>query len=295
MIKFWEQAATSLSARLFSVGGAALVFWVWAVTVWSISRGGWPYLQGVLRPLFEADNATTLLVALIALVIVVWTSSIIVERLTVPVLRLLEGYWPAVVNSLRDRMIRGWRKNLDELSILPATGSEPSALTTAQVRVQRFPLDEDLMPTRIGNILRGGERHPTYWYGLDAVIVWPHLWLLLPAQVRGDLAQARSQLDHAVAAFIWAAIACGLVLVWPWSVVISAATAWVIWRWWIPNAAENYATLVIATFDTHRFDLYDALHYPRPKTPTQEKNLGIALSRSLWSSLETAPPKYAND
>lgn len=295
MITFWEQGATSLSARLFSAGGAALVFWLWAVTVWSIPRGGWPYLQGVLRPLFEADHATLLLAVLIALVVIVWTSSLVVERLTLPVLRLLEGYWPSLLDSRRDKMIGRWQKKLDALSTLPADASTPAVPTTAQVRVQRFPLDEDLMPTRIGNILRGGERHPAYWYGLDAVIVWPHLWLLLPAQMRGDLAHARSQLNRAVAAFIWAVLACGFVFVWPWSAIVGAATAWVIWRWWIPHAAENYATLIVAVFDTHRFALYDALRYPRPKGPALEKKLGEALTTSLWSSLHKAPPRYTTD
>lgn len=40
------------------------------------------------------------------------------ERLTPPVLRLLEGYWPAFVDLLRDRMISRWQKKLDALSSL---------------------------------------------------------------------------------------------------------------------------------------------------------------------------------
>lgn len=311
MIKFWEQAATSLSARLFSAGEAALAFWLWAVTLWSIPRGGWSYLQGMLRPLFEVDRATVLLAVLVALVIVVWTSGLVVERLTLPILRLLEGYWPPFAESRRDKMIGRWQEKVGALESENPDASVPSEQSPAQVRVHRFPLDKDFMPTRIGNILRGGERHPYYWYGLDAVIVWPHLWLLLPEQVRGDLAQARSQLDRAVAAFIWAVLGCVVVLaywivwvgqspavvmgVFAIGVLLSAATAWAIWRWWIPNAAENYATLIIAVFDTHRFALYDALHYPRPKSPAQEKKLGEALTTSLWSSLHSAPPKYTGD
>jgi hypothetical protein len=290
MTKFWEESASALSARLFAAGGSALVFWVWAFTVWSIQQGGWRYVRGTVQTLLEQQNLAPVVALVVGVVVVVWTSSLIVERLTVPVLRLLEGYWPSIADPLRNLLVKHWQKRVDALSDPPAGGAEPQVrLTAAQVRMWRFPAGVDVMPTRIGNIIRGGERRPAYWYGLDAVIVWPQLWLILPLQARNDLTQVRQQLDRSVAAFTWTVIACGLGLVWPPAGLGGLAAAWVIWRWWIPNAAQDYATLVSAVFDTQRFALYDTLHYARPTSPANEKAHGEALTRSLWSDLARAP------
>lgn len=63
------------------------------------------------------------------------------------------------------------------------------------VKLRQFPiLREEVMPTRIGNTIRAGETRPWHWYGLDTVIVWPQLWLVLPQRVCGDVTTARRQL-----------------------------------------------------------------------------------------------------
>jgi hypothetical protein len=294
--KFWEASASALSARLFAAGGSALVFWVWAFSVWCIRQGGWPYLQGTVQTLFVQKDLALVLALVVGGVVVVWTSSLIVERLTIPVLRLLEGYWPGIADPLRNLLVNHWQKKVDALSDpQPRSASSQLRLTTAQVRMWRFPASGDVMPTRIGNIIRGGERRPAYWYGLDAVIVWPQLWLILPGQARNDLTHVRQQLDRSVAAFTWTVIACGLGLVWLPAGLAGVAAAWVIWRWWVPNAAQDYATLVSAVFDTQRFALYDSLHYARPTSPADEKAHGEALTRSLWSDPASAPRANSAD
>jgi hypothetical protein len=293
MTKFWERTASSLSNRLFAAGGSALVFWAWALTVWSIRQGGWSYARVTLQPLFEQQAVAPLLALIVAVVVIVSASSLVVERLTLPVLRLLEGYWPRLAQRVRKWLVERWQAKLESLSSsLEDDADSPVRLTSAEVRMWRFPTGEDVMPTRIGNIIRGGERRPWYWYGLDAVIVWPQLWLILPKQARSDLTQSREQLDRAVSAFTWALISCVFAVVWLPALFIGAATAWAIWRWWVPNAAENYAILLTAVFDTHRFSLYDTLHYPRPSGPAEESALGKALTRSLWSDLASAPSTY---
>ena len=64
------------------------------------------------------------------------------------------------------------------------------------------------MPTSIGNILRAAERRPADKYGLDAIIVWPRLWLLLPEATRTELRAAYGSLDLATATVIWGVLFC---------------------------------------------------------------------------------------
>lgn len=291
---FWSATGSALSARLLASAGPTSVFWVWAFAVWSIPRGGWSHVERTLHPLLVGTGTAALLGVAVVALVVVTTSHLLVGRLTMPVLRLLEGYWPAVLGALRERRVTRWQAKAQELTT-PSLPGKPARYTpaVASAKLRAFPPHPQVMPTRIGNIVRAGERRPATWYGLDAVIVWPQLWLVLPEQPRADLVAARGALDRTVTAFVWALLSCGLSLVWPPAALIGAGVAVTIWRWWIPAAATNYATLVGAVFDTHRIALYDALRYPRPPTPADEPALGRALTRSLWDDPSQAPSAYA--
>ena len=74
------------------------------------------------------------------------------------------------------------------------------ALTYAQLESQlkRFPTQpERMMPTRLGNVLRAAEGRSAAKYGLDSIICWPALWLVLPEAAKTELQAARSELDRA--------------------------------------------------------------------------------------------------
>lgn len=295
MNKFWEGTAGTLSTQLLSKNGPALVFWVWALTIWAFGQGGWSSLEDSLRPWFSDTHATAVLALTVAALIVVTASTLVVERLTLPVLRALEGYWPSWCNWISTRRIAAWRAKADQLEreILAAhDAKDEGRLAAAQTRSRALPTGAHAMPTRIGNIIRAGERRPYAWYGLDPIIVWPQLWLVLPEQPRTDLAEARSQLDRSVTAFTWALLSGSLGILWPPAVPVSLLVAVGIWWWWIPNTASAYATLLSAVFDTYRFTLYDALHYPRPTSPASEPDQGRALTRSLWIDTDKAPAAY---
>ena len=69
------------------------------------------------------------------------------------------------------------------------------ARITSQLR--RWPDSSPLLPTRLGNTLLAAETHPADKYGLDAVRLWPHLWLLMPDPTRAAVGTARESLDRA--------------------------------------------------------------------------------------------------
>jgi hypothetical protein len=63
---------------------------------------------------------------------------------------------------------------------------------------QYYPNKDRLLPTALGNILRAGEDITTDRYGLDAVVVWPRLYPLLPKELKSILNDLRNQLDFSI-------------------------------------------------------------------------------------------------
>ena len=78
------------------------------------------------------------------------------------------------------------------------------------------PLFNQLMPTRLGNILRAAEQRPLERYGLDAIICWSRLWLLLPDAVKKDLQEARADLNSAARVWLWSLLFIGWVSLGAW-------------------------------------------------------------------------------
>ena len=157
------------------------------------------------------------------------------------------------------------------------------------------PRDGLGMPTRLGDILRAAEYRPYFKYGLDAVICWYALWLLLPDSVKTELVQARTVLDNAARGWLWGA----LFLVWtPWSwwaipvgVLIPALTYYV----GILGAASLFGELMVTAYDLYRFKLYDSLHLPRPTSPALEpKQDGPRVTNLLWGGLNEPGLHYAD-
>jgi len=162
--------------------------------------------------------------------------------------------------------------------------------------MMRSPRRDGLgMPTRLGDILRAAEYRPNFKYGLDAVICWYALWLLLPDSVKTELVQARTVLDNAARGWLWGA----LFLVWtPWSwwaipvgVLIPALTYYA----GILGAAALFGELMVTAYDLYRFKLYDSLHLPRPTSLALEpKQDGPRVTNLLWGGLNEPGLHYAD-
>src|SRR5689334_11635598 len=112
---FWSTIAGKLSERWAAILAPAVVFWAFAMLAWVYSGGGSQRLNDINSRLAGA-NATASVAALLAVLLVLTSSVIVVQRLTLPVLRLLEGYWPSTVQCLTDWRYRMMvaRKAADE-------------------------------------------------------------------------------------------------------------------------------------------------------------------------------------
>jgi hypothetical protein len=325
-------------AFAFWVGGLAAIWW--HSHRQAVRAHGWAHALSATATGLHQLPGLAQGVVIVAALLLVAVSALAAERLTTPLLRLLEGYgWHP--QWLRDRLIgyrRGrythWAEQRDnltrqqllgilkpeeffeledleqadpdtdplrlmELRQLRAAGLDArltGQLGRARARLRRMPRQDALgMPTRLGDILRAAERRPADKYGLDTIACWPALWLLLPAEAKTELVQARSALDNAARTWLWSA----LFVVWtPWTwlalpiaVVVPAVAYYV----GILTAATAFGELTVTAFDLYRFLLYDQLRLPRPASPAAERRQsGRRVTAFLWSGLNEPGLNYTN-
>lgn len=282
----WTGLGDRLAERfIVAVLTPAFVFWAGGLVAWA-APDRW---RDVGHWIAHLSTPAAIAVAAGALVVVV-ASGAVVGRFQLGVIRLLEGYWPARLDRLRDRLVErrtDWVGPAEERVQVLADGledrppNEQEEFARLDERLRRMPESGRRMPTRLGNILRAAEALPRAKYGLDAPKCWPRLWLVLPDSTRSELNAARAALDAGAATWLW-----GLLFV-----------IWTVWAWWaapagllvaagsyvwMVRAATTYADLIESAFDVHRGALYQALRWPLPADAGEELALGEALTLYLW-------------
>jgi len=302
---FW----TGLGGRLADRWVAALFspafgFWAAGLLAWAQrpQNGGWPdrllalgrQLQGM--PLLIQGSY------LLALLVVITLSGLALRRIAQPALRVLAGYWPARLNraAARLRARLSDRSDRDRAQLRQLAASPRDELNPAQIaerarlerRLRRIPAQRAArMPTRLGNVLQAGEARTRNRYGLDPLVCWPRLWLLLPDTARQEVTAAYTSLLLAVQVLI-----CGLLF-----------TVWTIWAWWaLPAgllvavaayartlaAAAAFADLLESCFDLYRPLLYQALRWPPASDPGAERTSGVRLSTYLHAGSRQPEPVF---
>lgn len=200
------------------------------------------------------------------------------------------------------------------------TPIEQNTLVRIRQSLREMPIAyADLMPTRLGNLLRAAERQPLNKYGLDAIICWSRLWMLLPEAVRKDLQEARSDLNAAARLWLWSILFCGwsfFGMAWnsvnrspawvlpkvclfdqlkifscgwsllsegilaTWALWLGLLSAWFAYKWAI-DAARTYGALIEASFDIYRHLLYESQRWYLPPDPKEERRVGGELTQYL--------------
>jgi hypothetical protein len=305
MADFWGAVGEKLADRWAAISAPALVFWVGGVLAWVVGSGGFRALRKPASWL-AAQPGPTQIALIIAAALGIAASGLVVSRLTMPVLRLMEGYWPRFLEGARRPLVERARRRAESINAefqvvaaavlsanQPPTAEQEASYISLSRRKRRFPGSGRYQPTRIGNTLRAGEGRPAEKYGLDAVALWPHLWLLLPDSTRDELVAARSSLDSAVSAFVWGMLFNVCSVFTPWAAVagicVAAASYWL----WVPGRTEVYADLVEAAFDLHRLSLYRQLRWPLPADPQDERVRGRQLTAYLLRGASGTTPSFS--
>lgn len=311
LASFWAGLGDSLAERwLAAIFSPAFLFYAGGLVAWTSAHGGTDDWGRIER--WMSSRSTVVQVALlVGALLVITVSGVIAQRVALPVLRLLEGYWPRWLDPVRRRLVDRQSRRFERAdarfqALAPkieagtASSAEKREYTAADRSLRRFPSDPDptdpnrLMPTRLGNILRAAESRPVDKYGLDAVRCWPRLWLVLPEAVKEEVNAARAVLDSAATVWLF-----GLLFivwsVWAWWAALVGVAACVGAYVWMLGSAEMFGVLVESAFDLHRSALYRALRWPLPENPAAEHATGEALTAYLWwGSVEQTPSFTTN-
>jgi hypothetical protein len=292
--KFWERIGENVADQWFGAGIIpAAAFWGYGAVI------AWVVVGTPLHTLV-AQYETLVIIVVLCLVIV---SSHIMQSLVLPTMRLLEGYgWHPIIRRPlierqrlhREKLFHRYQTIAEHEADRPLSRDERARFHQIDQTLHRMPSPDSMMPTQLGNILRAAEERPMQRYGLDALVCWSRLWLLLPDTTRNELTAARTNLNITVRVMLWGALfAVGAWWVW-WSVLVAIIIVGFAYRRALV-AAQTYGTLIEATFDVHRWLLYDALHLPRPTTPQDERAMGQRVTQYLYRGIADGSLSFVSD
>lgn len=267
--------------------------------------------QGLGTALAGWENLPTLArtVVIAGTVIAVVVAAYLLYNGQYVIVRLFEGYWPQVraLLWLRNYRVGLYRKRweyLDHLAQQAGTGTEINEIQSEQLVFYPPPnhLDQ-MMPTRLGNILRAAEIYPHERYGIDAAVIWPRLRPLLKPETLALLEDRKTTLTFMLSMCL---LSAAFSLVWcpvlalatdRWDLFLLCALGWPLAWLCYQNAVQSavaYGEQLRATFDLHRHDLLRALNRPIPADADAERKEWLRLGRFFYRNLPLPVPAPAS-
>ena len=233
-----------------------------------------------------------------AFLVVVTLLAVLISVNVTGLLRFCEGYWGT---GWLHRHV-GCRRRLHYRQVIETLNGTDPGYEQIYQRFPPFDLRDTALPTRVGNILLSSEIYPQVRYGIDAVLVWPRLYQVVPDSVRDTLAAARASMDQLVSL-----MACGLMfagagtvtalILLPWyaaPLCFAAGLALAILAYQnLVSACVPYAETVKAAFDVYRQGLLTAIgwHPARASPPNATNGPRSVLSGT--ASARTIPRRWA--
>jgi hypothetical protein len=224
--------------------------------------------------------------------------------------QFFEGYWGAgrMAQRIRTQRILHYRRLCEKLENkqiaatdrLAEIGAEIKRIPSIEVpllskrdearriRNVAFPRARNqVMATRLGNVLRRAESQAGSQYGMNSLQVVPHLLLVAPAAHVEYVNDQRSQLDLAVRMTFISVVATGtaVLFLWPYGLwvlvaIIPYLLAYLSYRGSVV-AGRHYGAALAALINLDRFALYERLHVQLPPTAQAEMELNKKLAKVL--------------
>jgi hypothetical protein len=290
------EVAKSTTARFNLVGLApsALLATGIGALVASGAFSGVPSMHLVLTRLREINISIAS-----ALFLVVFCAALILHPFQLLLVRILEGYWDQIP-LLRSLKFVGIEINRRRYWYIRVIKKDTKLLAS------RYPAAiDELLPTRLGNILRAAERRAGERHGFtDSVEMLPRIYPYISASLADAMGDARDELDIGcrMCAVLWmlgvtcvmsfaidgaVATSSGLLLVIPATAILLGVISY---RGAL-RSAEEYGKFLFYVFDLHRQDLIRALGYEPPLSPDAEIRLVRAITGWLVRG-DPAPARF---
>jgi hypothetical protein len=221
---------------------------------------------------------------------------IAVHPLQFSLVQFLEGYWGA---NVAGRIARGAGIMRHRRRVRSLANKEEKEDYEASRLLDLYPKDPaDIMPTRLGNVLRRYELLAGRQYELNVLTVLPHVALAAQPEDVRYLDDQRTQLDLAVRMCFTAVLASitSVMLLWhdrAWLAVaaVPAALAYIAYRGAVVSAQE-YGVAMTTLLDMNRFAFYERLRLPKPDDIIEERRMNKRLMQLLEANSKHVIIRY---
>lgn len=283
-------------ATLVNLLPAALLTLV-VVALVGAGAPGDPQLGNAIKAFEDLNGARLAVLGLTVLGV-----AVVLQPFQIAVVQLLEGYWTtsplkrggsALAKMAFEFGVEIQRRRQVALSVAQRTDharfSQVQQAWLGQ-EVSSYPARGDLLPTRLGNVLRAAELRAGGRYGLDFAPTFPRLYPQMSDRFATAWEDQTDQLDtaaHLCVTFLLATLLSGALLVphgwdgyWLLIPLATGTLAWISYRATIA-AAKHWGDLLMAAFDLHRFDMLAQLRRPLPQDAHNEFEANQRLSAFL--------------
>ncbi len=251
------------------------------------------------------------LIVLVGVLIIITVLAYLLLVFTHPIIRFFEGYWISPLRAFFTFVpIIGVKSDWIKKKNKRATAAKDNNLKEySSLHSELFfgyPSKEDLlMPTKLGNVLRAAEEYSKKVYGMDSILWWPRIWILLPDSLKNEIEGAMTPI---VALLNFSSIFALISVLgsayfyssgrplWEVCLVLFAGLALVRISYLGAVAqAQSYGDKIRSAIDLYRIDLLINLSQPLPENLPKEEATWKMLSDWLYTYDKGAVKDMAYD
>lgn len=263
----------------------SIVFWGGLALVFSTPVG----LERAIS-MWLLQNGTIQILEIIGVVAwLVFFASLLNNQL-VWITRQYEGYWDWMPFGI-GRRLRSGRTTYYQRVIEEADDYRTTYYWYPPSKYSK-KYSSDVMPTKLGNILKNSELYPYERYKIDAVLFWPRLPAVLGESYTQSLEASKSSMDFMLIVSFLSSL---------FAIISGIALFWMGSSWWLfficflggfalaiaaylsaLRAAVSYGQLIKGAFDMYKGDLLSKMGYAKPTSLEEERVLWESIGKLLY-------------